>query len=115
MSDEEVEERIEAALAQNFPAGAGATPPQVTEDMRSQARRAMHTERTLERLAAIVKGEAPELPEGEQAADDEGAEAAQAEADGEGGEPAVAENAASDAEGTEGGDDGAEADKTPAQ
>ena len=113
VSDEEVEERIEAALAQNFPAGAGATPPQVTEDMRSQARRAMHTERTLERLAAIVKGEAPELPEGERA-------------EGEGDEPAVAENVAVDGEGaeaqaegadgdTEGGGDGAEADKTAAQ
>lgn len=112
VSDDEVEERIQAALAQNFPAGTGATPPQVSEDMRSQARRAMHTERTLERLAAIVKGEAPELAEGELAADDEGAAVAQAEANAEDGEPAAAENA--EAAG-EGGDDGAEEDKTPAQ
>lgn len=90
VSDEDVEERIQAALAQNFPAASGAAPPQVTEDMRSQARRAMHTERTLDRLAAIVKGEAPELPEGDQAdAEDEGA--------------------------AEGGDDAADEQPTPAQ
>ena len=89
VSDEEVDERIQAALAQNFPAGRGAAPPQVTDEMRDQARRAMHTERTLDRLAAIVKGEAPELTEGadaegeggDDAAASEGAEA-QADADG---------------------------------
>lgn len=74
VSDEDVEERIQAALTQNFPAASGATPPQVTEDMRSQARRAMHTERTLERLAAIVKGEAPDLPQAEQAQSEDAAD-----------------------------------------
>ena len=82
VSDEEVDERIQAALAQNFPAARGVAPPQVTDEMRDQARRAMHTERTLDRLAAIVRGEAPELAEGgdgDSAADEGGDDPADAE------------------------------------
>lgn len=115
VSDDEVEERIQAALAQNFPAARGATPPQVTEDMRSQARRAMHTERTLERLAAIVKGEAPELPDGEQpqadGADAEDVEDAAAQADAD---SAQAQAQPADSE-PEAGDDAADNQPTPAQ
>ncbi len=121
VSDEEVDERIQAALAQNFPAGRGVAPPQVTDEMRDQARRAMHTERTLDRLAAIVRGEAPELPEG---GDGDGA------ADEGGDDPADAEGAAAqlDAENAEAqaespdtqsddedGADAAEAQQPPAQ
>ena len=117
VSDEEVDERIQAALAQNFPAGRGAAPPQVTDEMRDQARRAMHTERTLDRLAAIVKGEVPELPEGADADDAEGDAAESDSAAAQADEGAEAQLDAVDAE-TQASDEGnadSETQQPPAQ
>ena len=80
VSDDDVEERIEFILERQAQAAesADAEPPEITDDVRAGVRQALHTEKTLERLVAIAKGEAPALTDG----DDGGAtDAADAETD----------------------------------
>ena len=64
VSDEDVEERIESIIEQNREQYPEATEePEITDDVRMSVRRAMHSERVMERLVAIAKGEAPEFAE----------------------------------------------------
>ena len=64
VTDDDVEERIQTLfqegreeLADEFEM------PEITDDMRTSVRRMMHSEMVMDRLVAIAKGEAPELPE----------------------------------------------------
>jgi len=62
VSDDDVEERIESLMEQNreqYPDAPDT--PEITDDMRSSIRRMMHSERVMERLVEIVKGEAPDF------------------------------------------------------
>lgn len=63
VSDDDVEERIEFILERQAQAAenADAEPPEITDDVRAGVRQALRTEKTLERLVAIAKGEAPAL------------------------------------------------------
>ncbi len=64
VADDEVDERIQSILEQNreqYPEAPEA--PEITDDMRSSIRRMMYSEKVMERLIAIAKGEAPDLPE----------------------------------------------------
>ena len=64
VSDEDVDERIQSILEDNREQYPEATEePEITDDVRMSVRRAMHSERVMERLVAIAKGEAPELAE----------------------------------------------------
>lgn len=62
VSDDDVEERIESLMEQNreqYPDAPDT--PEITDDMRSSIRRMMHSERVMERLVEIAKGEAPDV------------------------------------------------------
>lgn len=62
VSDDDVEERIESLMEQNreqYPDAPDT--PEITDDMRSSIRRMMHSERVMERLVEIAKGEAPNV------------------------------------------------------
>ncbi|MYE55263.1 MAG: trigger factor [Chloroflexi bacterium] len=62
VSDDDVEERIDSLMEQNreqYPDAPDT--PEITDDMRSSIRRMMHSERVMERLVEIAKGEAPEI------------------------------------------------------
>lgn len=62
VSDDDVEERIESLMEQNreqYPDAPDT--PEITDDMRSSIRRMMHSERVMERLVEIAKGEAPDI------------------------------------------------------
>jgi len=62
VSDDDVEERIDSLMEQNreqFPDAS--EEPEITDDMRSSIRRMMHSERVMERLVEIAKGEAPDI------------------------------------------------------
>ena len=62
VSDDDVEERIDSLMEQNreqYPDAPDT--PEITDDMRSSIRRMMHSERVMERLVEIVKGEAPDI------------------------------------------------------
>lgn len=63
VSDDDVEERIEFIIERQAQVSenASAEPPQITDDVRERVRQALHTEKTLDRLVAIAKGEAPAL------------------------------------------------------
>ncbi len=64
VSDDEVEERIESIIEdarEQYPDDAQT--PEITDDMRSSIRRMMHSEKVMERLVAIAKGEAPDPSE----------------------------------------------------
>ena len=64
VSDEDVEERIQSIIEQNreqYPEAA--EEPDITDEVRTSVRRMMHSEKVMERLVAIAKGEAPELAE----------------------------------------------------
>ena len=61
VSDDDVEEHIRNALEESR--DQYETEPEITDDMRSSVRRMLHSERVMERLVEIAKGEAPELPE----------------------------------------------------
>ena len=75
VSDEDVEERIESIIEENREQYPDATEePEITDDVRSSIRRLMHSERVMERLMAIAKGEAPELAESAEEAEPEEAE-----------------------------------------
>ena len=64
VSDEDVEERIQSIIEQNREQYPEATEePDITDDVRMSVKRAMHSERVMERLVAIAKGEALELSE----------------------------------------------------
>lgn len=72
VTDDDVEERIQTLfqegreeLADEFEM------PEITDDMRSSVRRMMHSEMVMDRLVAIAKGEAPELPEAAEQAEPE--------------------------------------------
>ena len=62
VSDDDVEERIESIMEQNreqYPDAPDT--PEITDDMRSSIKRMMHSERVMERLVEIAKGEAPDI------------------------------------------------------
>lgn len=62
VSDDDVEERIESLMEQNREQYPDAPEtPEITDDMRSSIRRMMHSERVMERLVEIAKGEAPDI------------------------------------------------------
>ena len=62
VSDDDVEERIESLMEQNREQYPNAPDtPEITDDMRSSIRRMMHSERVMERLVEIAKGEAPDI------------------------------------------------------
>ena len=62
VSDEQVNERIQAIIAQNREQNPDAAEaPEITDEIREQIRRALRTEMVNERFVAIVKGESPEL------------------------------------------------------
>ena len=64
VADDDVEERIQSLLEQNREQYPDAPDnPEITDDMRSSIRRMMHSEKVMERLVEIAKGEAPDLPE----------------------------------------------------
>ena len=64
VSDDDVEERIESLMEQNREQYPNAPDtPEITDDMRSSIRRMMHSERVMERLVEIAKGEAPDIAE----------------------------------------------------
>lgn len=82
VSDDDVEERIESLMEQNreqYPDAPDT--PEITDDMRSSIRRMMHSERVMERLVEIAKGEAPDIaePAEESEADETPDEAAESE------------------------------------
>ena len=82
VSDVDVEERIESLMEQNreqYPDAPDT--PEITDDMRSSIRRMMHSERVMERLVEIAKGEAPDIaePAEESEADETPDEAAESE------------------------------------
>lgn len=82
VTDEDVEERIDSILEQNREQYPDAEEePEITDDVRSSIRRMMHSERVMERLMAIAKGEAPDIAESaeESEADDTPDEAAESE------------------------------------
>ncbi len=62
VSDDDVEERIDSIMEQNreqYPDAPDT--PEITDDMRSSIMRMMHSERVMERLVEIAKGEAPDI------------------------------------------------------
>lgn len=64
VSDEDVEERIQSIIEQDREQYPESTEePEITDDVRISVRRVMHSERVMERLMAIAKGEALELSE----------------------------------------------------
>ncbi len=69
VTDEDVEERIQSIIEQN--SDQYETTPEITDDTRFSVRRMMHSERVMERLVDIAKGEAPDLPEPSEQEDDE--------------------------------------------
>jgi len=69
VTDEDVEERIQSIIEQN--SDQYETAPEITEDTRFSVRRMMHSERVMERLVDIAKGEAPDLPKPAEQEDDE--------------------------------------------
>ena len=82
VSDDDVEERIESLMEQNreqYPDAPDT--PEITDDMRSSIRRMMHSERVMERLVEIAKGEAPDVAGSaeEPEAEETSAETAEAE------------------------------------
>ena len=82
VTDEDVEERIASILEQNREQYPDAEEePEITDDVRSSIRRMMHSERVMERLMAIAKGEAPDIaePAEESEADETPDETAEAE------------------------------------
>lgn len=60
VSDDAVEDRIQTALEQNL--SEGDPPPEITDEIRNSVRDMLYNENILERLTAIAKGEAPDLP-----------------------------------------------------
>ena len=75
VSDEDVDERIQSIIEDNreqYPEAI--EEPEITDDVRMSVRRAMHSERVMERLVAIAKGEAPELAESTEDAETEATE-----------------------------------------
>ena len=66
VADDEVDERIQTLIEQNreqYPDAPEA--PEITEDMRSSIRRMMHSEKVMERLIAIARGESSDTSEPE--------------------------------------------------
>lgn len=64
VSDEDVEERIRSIVEQNreqYPENT--EEPEITDDVKMSVKRVLHSEKVMERLVAIAKGEALELSE----------------------------------------------------
>ena len=84
VSDEDVEERIESIMEQNREQYPDATEePEITDDVKSSIRRMMSSERVMERLVAIARGEAPDLAESAEEAEPEEAESTEDAAEAE--------------------------------
>ena len=80
VSDDDVEERIESLMEQNREQYPNAPDtPEITDDMRSSIRRMMHSERVMERLVEIAKGEAPDIAEPAEESEEPEAEVTSAE------------------------------------
>lgn len=80
VSDDDVEERIESLMEQNREQYPNAPDtPEITDDMRSSIRRMMHSERVMERLVEIAKGEAPDIAEPSEESEEPEAEVTSAE------------------------------------
>ena len=78
VADDEVDERIQTLIEQNREQYPDASEePEITEDMRSSIRRVMHSEKVMERLLVIARGESPDAgePEAQSEAESEPAEA----------------------------------------
>ena len=84
VSDDEVEERIQSIIENDLEQSAyddeddfddddfeEVPEIEITDEMRSSIRRMVHSEKVMERLVAIVKGEAPDLPEPAEQAESE--------------------------------------------